>query len=268
MSRSCSFLKRKRPIARRSGQTWAPSKTADNRARPPMFRLLHQHAYLAAMIADPAAPSNSRRHRSGDVTHATRHADKSPSARRFNRRDRSGSSNARSRSGDAVNFVPENDEDLRRRDAPEGDKATTDFASRMIHAFGNEARRSKPPRSVATGSDDLRSGPSCLRRRRRSTEQPVPRITIHALAIGHEIADVIAGGPTAASAAREISVESGGIDWRPSPASPASQPPTCPSSIRCPPASQCRIGSPAQVIEEGTRSSSSARSTIIASSAN
>jgi pilus assembly protein CpaE len=55
--------------------------------------------------------------------------------------------------------------------------------------------------------------PTMLRDEGRVTEQPVPRITIHAVCDRHEIADVIAGISADRRMARaEITVEPGGID--------------------------------------------------------
>lgn len=70
------------------------------------------------------------------------------------------------------------------------------------------------PFGLSAPAPALAPAPASLAREdTRSTEQPVPRITIHAACDRHEIADVIAGIAADRRLARaEISVEHGGID--------------------------------------------------------
>src|SRR5690606_7998360 len=111
-------------------------------------------------------------------------------------------------------FVLEEDDtfgagSLAEADLPPFDEAAPPPAANehALAPLGDEDPLSMPAPTIAA------TLPSALRQDGRPTEQPVPRITIHAACDRPEIADIIAGIAADRRMARaEITVEPGGID--------------------------------------------------------
>src|SRR5262245_44212331 len=118
------------------------------------------------------------------------------------------------RLGDEDDFVLEEDDtfgvgDLEVAELPPFDAPANETAAPALEGEDPFGLTSS---AAATAAPIMTPPPAVARDETRITEQPVPRITIHASCDRHEIADIIAGVAADRRLARaEISVESGGI---------------------------------------------------------